>query len=109
LNEKIELINLIGNSFCNIKNILKNVILMVATIGTSIPNLFNWIYNKKVIVIGPKECYEWQTIQYDVLENYNCIYAPIKVVTESNIEKDLFNIDINLFTDFFISELNKLI
>jgi hypothetical protein len=109
LNEKLEIINLIGNSFENIKDIVQNVVIMIATMGTSIPNLLNWIYNKKCIVFGPKECYEWSCIQYGVLQNYNCIYAPVEYVTISNGKQEMFDINVNLFTDFFVAELNKLL
>lgn len=109
LNEKLELINLIGYSFDNIKDILKNVVLMIGIMGTSIPNLLNWIYNKKYIVFGPKECYVWNTIQFDVLHNDNCIYTPVEYVTNTNGLQGFFNVDINLFSDFFIKELNKLL
>jgi hypothetical protein len=108
-NEKLEIINLIGNSFENIKDIVQNVVIMIATMGTSIPNLLNWIYNKKCIVFGPKECYEWSCIQYGVLQNYNCIYAPVEYVTISNGKQEMFDINVNLFTDFFVAELNKLL
>lgn len=109
LNENLELINLIGYSFENIKDVVKDVILMIGIMGTSIPNLLNWIYNKKCIVIGPKECYVWNKIQFDVLHNHNCIYAPIEYVTISNGRQESFDIDVNLFSDFFVAELNKLL
>jgi hypothetical protein len=109
LNENLKIINLIGNSFENIKDIVKNVVLMMGIMGTSIPNLLNWIYNKKCVMIGPKECYGWQHIQFDVLQNRNCIFAPIEYVTISNGQQEMFDVNVNLFTEFFIIELNKLL
>jgi hypothetical protein len=109
LNENLEIINLIGRSFENIKDVVKNVILMIGTMGTSIPNLLNWIYNKKCIMIGPKECYGWSLIYFDALQNYNTLLAPVECVIFSNGQHEIFDINVDLFTTFFISELNKLI
>jgi hypothetical protein len=99
-NPKVLFKNYIGHSLFYIyKNTIRSKF-YVASLGTSISNILNWIYNVKIICFGPKEAYQWQSIQYNVLKNYDGIYCPIDCIITDNGIQGPFNVDIELFYVF---------
>jgi len=101
--------NLIGNSFYNILEDVIRSKIFIGVIGTSSINLLNMIYNVKLIYFGPKEAYCFQHNQIDVLNNYDGIYCPIEITTTNNGRQEPFEINFDLYYDFFKNELNKLL
>lgn len=108
-NNRIIFNNLIGKDFHYISNCVKNSNMSILQMGTSISNLLNWTLRIKCIAIGPIEAYNWTTIQFTVLKNFECIYLPIEYITESNGLQGNFNINYDLFYSFYINELLKTI
>lgn len=106
-NNRIIFNNLISKNVNELIGILINNKFSITTIGTSISNLCNWIYNIKCITFGPIESYGWKTIHHTVLKNHNFIYLPIEYITESNGLQNNFNIDYIKTYNFFKSELIK--
>jgi hypothetical protein len=72
-------------------------------------NLINWSYNVKTIVFGPIEAYDWTFQQYDVLKNYNAIICPKEYILTNNGLQEPFDINFDLYYDFFKNELNNLL
>ena len=101
--------NLIGDHFSSIKNNTIKSKLFLATFGTCSSNLMNWIYNVKILVFGPIEGYNWSDIQYDVLKNYDIIYSPKECTLTNNGLQGPFNIDFDLYYEFFKNKLNELL
>ena len=100
----IKFLNLIGESFFNIKkNTIKSK-LFIACFGTTFSNLNNWIYNSKIMVFGPKKAYDWTPIQFDVLKNFNAIIFPKKYIISKKDIHGLFNVKFDLFYKFFRSK-----
>jgi hypothetical protein len=99
--------NLIGEYFFTIKNETIKSKLFIATFGTSVSNLINWIYNKKIVVFGPVEAYEWSNIQFKTLQNYNAIFSPKEYTLTNNGLQEPFDIDFDLYYDFLKNELIK--
>ena len=99
-NPKVLFKNYIGNSlfYIHLKTIKSKF--YIASLGTSASNILNWIFNTKMIAFGPKEAYQWQFIQYNVLNNYHAIYCPIDCIITDNGIQGPFNVDIELFYVF---------
>jgi hypothetical protein len=76
--------NFIGKNILYTKNNVINSKLFIHSFGTSVSNLLNWIYNIKTICFGPFEAYDWTTIQYTVLQNYNTIIIPKEYILTNN-------------------------
>jgi len=101
--------NCIGDHFLSIKNNTIKSKLFLATFGTSASNLLNWIYNVKILAIGPVEAYGWDLIQYDILKNYDGIYSPKEYTLTNNGLQGPFDIDFDLYYEFFKNKLNELL
>jgi hypothetical protein len=108
-NKTIKFNNLIGQHFVHIRNQTVKSKLFIASSGTSVSNLMNWIYNIKVIGFGPKEAYNWKEIQYNILKNYDVVMCPIEYITTNNGLQDPFDINFDLYYHFFKNELCKLL
>ena len=67
----------------------------ILQMGTSVSNIMNWIYRTKSIVLCPSSFYRYQTIQYDVLKNFEVIWVPKEYNTYEDDNK--FNVDYDLF------------
>ena len=101
--------NFIGDHFSSIKNNTIKSKLFLATCGTCSSNLLNWIYNVKTLTIGPVEAYDWIVIQYDVLKNYDATCSPKEYTLTNNGLQEPFNIDFDLYYEFFKNKLNELL
>jgi len=101
--------NFIGKNILYTKNNVINSKLFIHSFGTSVSNLLNWIYNIKTICIGPHEAYDWTTIQYTILQNYNTIIIPKEYILTHNGLQNPFDINFDQYYDFFKNELNKLL
>lgn len=53
--------------------------------------------------------YFLQEIQYNILQNYDVILTPIEYITFSNGLCSWFDVDFDLYYDFFKQELNKVL
>ncbi len=106
-NNRITFNNLIGKPVNELIATFIHNKISLTTIGTSISNICNWIYNVKCITFGPKESYVWKNIHHTILKKYNFIYLPIEYITESNGLQNNFNIDYIKTYNFFKSELLK--
>ena len=92
---RIIFINYIGE---NILTIIQNIYktnMCILQMGTSVSNIMNWIYRTKCIVLCPSSFYRYQTIQYDVLKNFEAIWVPKEYNTYEGDNK--FNVDYDLF------------
>jgi hypothetical protein len=101
--------NFIGDHFSSIKNNTIKSKIFLATFGTSASNLLNWIYNVKIIIVGPVEAYDWLVIHHDVLKNYDVICSPKEYTLTNNGLQEPFNIDFDLYYEFFKNKLNELL
>jgi len=108
-NPKVVFNNLVGKSFYDVRKQTIKSKITVSPLGTSVGNLINYIWNTKLIFFGPKEAYQWKNITYDVLKNYDIIFAPIECITTDNGLQGPFNIDLDLYYDFFKNKLNELL
>lgn len=108
-NNKIIFKNLIGDYFYSIKSKVINSKIFIAVLGTTMSNLINWIYNTKYIGFGPSSTYNWSAAQYNVLKNYDGIYSPIEFITAGEDIQSPFNINFDLYYDFFKIKLDELI
>jgi len=109
-NNKIIFLNLIGENFLNsIEKIIYSDI-SILTIGTSLPNLANWIFNIKTICFGPTYMYAFvPEIQYILLNNYDAILVDKEYITDLDVNTHLFDINYDAFYSLFNVELNKII
>ena len=101
--------NFLGHDFFYIVNNTIKSKIFITTFGTSMSNLMNWIYNIKIIVFGPIEAYGWTFQQYDVLKNYNAIICPKEYILTNNGLQEPFDVNFNLYYNFFKNELNKIL
>jgi hypothetical protein len=86
-NNNIIFENLIGEHFSLSFKKVMNVDLNICIEGTSISNLMNWIYNKKVICLSSTIYYTHvQEVQYDCLKNYDVILPPIEYIKDASNE-----------------------
>lgn len=106
-NNKIIIKNLIGFDIIDIFNEIFNSNICIFTAGTCSSNLLNWIFNKKVITIGPLEIYNWKYAQYNVLQNYELSFIPPECITESSGLQGTFNMDFNKSYQFIKDEIIK--
>ena len=93
----------------SIKNNTIKSKLFLATCGTCSSNLLNWIYNVKTLTMGPVEAYDWLEIQYEVLKNYDAVCLPKEYTLTNNGLQEPFNIDFDLYYEFFKNKLNELL
>ena len=106
----IQINNLIGSNILVCFEEARNSDLCLATLGTSISNLSNWIFKNKVIFTGPTSCYGWQDIQYDIMNNKEGIYAPIEyMISEPDNRNISYNLKYPEASDFIIKELQSII
>ena len=106
----IQINNLIGSNILVCFEEARNSDLCLATLGTSISNLSNWIFKNKVIFTGPTSCYGWQGIQYDIMNNKEGIYAPIEyMISEPDNRNISYNLKYPEASDFIIKELQSII
>jgi hypothetical protein len=106
-NDKIIIKNLIGFDIIDIFNEIFNSNICIFTAGTCSSNLLNWSFGKKVITIGPSEIFDWEYMQYDVLQNYELSFIPKDYIIESNGLQGTFNIDFNKSYQFIKNEIIK--
>ena len=104
-NKNLTFKNLLGEYFLNIKNKTIKSKIFIATFGTSVSNLMNWIYNTKIIVFGPIESYKWSSIQFDTLQNYNGIFSPKEYTLTNNGLQEPFDIDFELYYEFLKNKI----
>ena len=97
--------NLIGKHFSLIFNKTMNTNCNIMIVGTSMSNLMNWVYNKKVIVLG-------SGLMYDICKssiNYlhlDAILTPLEYITNSNSCNFIVN-DEDKFIEFLLNTLNS--
>lgn len=102
----IEMNNLIGSNILECFEEACNSDLCLATLGTSISNLSNWIFRNKVIFYGPSACYCWQPIQSNIMNNKEGIFLPIEfIISEPNNRESNYNLKYEEASDFVIKEL----
>jgi len=105
INTNITVENLINQDFYSIRDKILNVNLSIATFGTCVANLLNWIYNFKSIHYGLKSWYPLiNDIQYNCLHNYNVNILPIDYIINVN-ELNTFDINYDLFYEFMIKNI----
>ena len=106
----IQINNLIGSNILNCFEESSNSDLCLATLGTSISNLSNWIFKNKIIVYGPTACYTWNSIQNDIMNNKEGIFLPIEfIISEPNNQQCNYNLKYEEASDFIIKELQSII
>jgi len=97
--------NLIGHSFEQIQKEVIQANIMVATAGTSIPNLMNWIYYTKTIYLAHTALSPtFYDIQYNILHNHNGFFCPPEYIL--NRENGNFEVKNELFYDYWIKQMN---
>ncbi len=97
---RMEIVNMIGENIYDIFNHIYYSNIIISTIGTSVPNLLNWFYNKKIIILGPPESYGWLDANINVIKNTSAIMPPKDYIVESNGLQGEFKININKFNQF---------
>ena len=100
---KINFINLIGKDLLFGLNTIKMCNIMIVSVGTSIPNLTNWIFKNKINPLGPKWSYQWLPIQYDALRNFEFIETPFECITDN--DDGTYNINYDKYYDFIRNKL----
>jgi hypothetical protein len=108
-NENVIFENFIGKNFSSIVTGTIKSKLFIASFGTSASNLINWIYNTRHIIFGPLEAYNWLTIYYDILKNFDVIALPKECITLSNRLQEPFDVDYVLFNTFLNKNINDIL
>jgi hypothetical protein len=108
-NENVIFENFIGKNFSSIVSATIKSKLFIASFGTSASNLINWIYNTRHIIFGPLEAYNWLSIYYDILKNFDAIALPKEYITSSNGLQEPFDVDYILFNTFLNEQINAIL
>ena len=108
-NKNIIFNNFIDTDFFDIVKKTINSKIFIGSHGTTTSNLMNWIYRSKFIVFGPIEAYNWAEIQFNVLQNYDCLYVPKEYIKLSTGLNNPFDVDFDLYYEFLKKEINQLI